>query len=354
MMFSMLRANDRGLPPAIEMISCGEERGQGNLLGIQPWLTAADYCSAERLFSVLDGYFAAGKAAGWLNTGTVTVLPEYIGAWLAVAGEEEPVSRPSSMTRAMIALVLRHPFAFLRQYLQAGEARRAIAAIFRLKAPSMAADYQRVFSQLAARYRVHLVAGSTILPDPAIVNGAVVAGDGPLYNVSVLYAPDGRAISPLVRKVFPTAEEQPFLAAGKVEDLPVFDTPAGWLGILICADAWFPACYEQMHALGAEMIAVPSYGIHQNLDDIWPGYSGYPPPADVDPADIGHLTRREAWRKYALEGRLPSSGAQLGLNVFLHGDFWENTGSGQTVAIHGDATWECSKQGVGALVSLWR
>ena len=350
----MLRANDRGLPPAVEMVSCGEMRGQGNLLGIQPWLTAEDYRSAERLFSVLDGYFAAGAAAGWLNAGTVVVLPEYLGAWLVVAGEAETVFRASSMPRAMLALALRHPLAFLRQYLHAGEAGRATAAVFRLKAPSMAADYQHIFSQLAAHYRVHLVAGSTILPDPAIVNGAVVAGDGPLYNVSVLYAPDGRALSPLVRKVFPTAEEQPFLAAGKVEDLPVFDTPAGWLGILICADAWFTACYERMRALGVEMIAVPSYGIHQNLDDIWPGYSGYPPPADVDPADVGQLARREAWRKYALEGRLPSSGAQLGLNVFLHGNFWGNTGSGQTVAIHGDATWECAKQDGGALVSLWK
>ncbi|HEY63838.1 MAG TPA: hypothetical protein G4O02_04650 [Caldilineae bacterium] len=41
---------------------------------------------------------------------------------------------------------------------------------------------------------------------------------------------------------------------------PAFDTPAGRLGVLICADSWYPQACEAMRDHSVEMIAVPWAG----------------------------------------------------------------------------------------------
>jgi hypothetical protein len=116
--------------------------------------------------------------------------------------------------------------------------------------------------------------------------------------------------------------EKPFTAPNPAADLPVFDTPAGKLGVLVCADSWYPEAYQQIQALGAELIAVPSAASHGEMwEQPWLGYNGRTAPGDVDPSDVGRLTEREAWGKYALAGRI--GGARAGINVFLYGELWD-------------------------------
>ena len=302
----------------------GEERGRGGLLGVQPYLTVAEYVCEDAYFTRLDGYLTTAHEAGLIDAQTVVVFPEFIGAWLVMI--EEPVSAERSMRAALAGMVLcyGHKLAFLRSLLFTPAVDRVRSALFTLKAAHMAAVYTRTFARLARDYGVTIVAGSIVLPDPCVADGVVRAGDGPLYNVSALFDPDGRARAPLTVKVFPTAEEQTFLDAGSVDALPVYNTPAGRLGVLICADAWFPESYAHLRAAGVEVVAVPSYTQPAGkLDMPWTGYSGYPAPADVDPTDVGRLTHGEAWARYALAGRLAASGARAGLLVGLRGCLWE-------------------------------
>lgn len=91
----------------------------------------------------------------------------------------------------------------------------------------MARRYQSVFSRLAQSYAVTVVAGSTVLPSPFVLDGRVRAREAPLYGVTAVFAPDGRAHGPLVRKMFPTGVERPFMTAGSVDALPAFEIPAG-------------------------------------------------------------------------------------------------------------------------------
>lgn len=295
-----------------------------NLLAIQPYMLTEDYASGERFEAKLDGYLAVAKAQGFLSERTVVIWPEYIGTWLAAAEERREVYEAPHLQQAMTTLVLSNLFSFLRWLPFADAQDRLKGALFLMKARRMAALYEQVFGRLAARYRIVLVAGSTVLPDPTVQDGHITIGSGPLYNTSAVFGPDGRLLGPLVRKLFPTKDELPFLRAGKPDDLPVFATPAGKLGVLICADSWYPTPYEKLRQKGAEVIAVPSYlataGAWQSP---WHGYSGSAAPAGVDPADIGRISEAQAWLKYALLGRLRETRARIGVNVFLRGRLWD-------------------------------
>src|SRR5688572_8788692 len=72
-------------PPMPAAFSHGHASPRGNLLGLQPCVTARDYASADALFASLNGDLQAAADRGWLNDRTVAVLPEYLGTWLAAA-----------------------------------------------------------------------------------------------------------------------------------------------------------------------------------------------------------------------------------------------------------------------------
>jgi len=339
---------DRPAPEAYPLESIGEDAGRGNLLGLQPRLEPADYASADRLLGRLDGYFAAARRGGVLNEKTVVLLPEYLGTWLATAGEKAGVYRAATVREAMLRMAASNLPAFLSRLPGAREREWGLATVIRMKAAAIVAGYHHVMSTLAQRYGAHVVAGSLLLPDPHVRNGELRAGCGPLYNVTPFYGPDGRVREPLVKKIHPIADELPVIRAGCCDALPVFSTPAGRLGVLICADSWFPDCYEALRKQDVELIAVPS--LATDMEALWDGYSGAPPPADVDLADVGRLTRADAWKKYTLAGLLTLSGARAGMNVFYQGRLWEMTPAGRAAAVVYGRVME---YGDAALVNLW-
>jgi predicted amidohydrolase len=337
----------------IEYVESGQENGRGNLLGIQPYMAPIDYRSAEAFGARLDGYMAAAAARGWLNERTIVVWPELIGAWLVAAGERESIYTAPKLADALRSLVLRQPFPFLKRLLWAGEKDRVAASLFRLKAVQMARIYQQVFADLSKTYAVTTVAGSIFLPLAQVVVGELRVGEGPLYNTSAVFGPDGSLFSPLVRKIYPVLMEKSFISAVLPQELPIFDTPAGRLGVLICADSWYPEPYARLKELGVELLAVPSFIAGNELWDLpWGGYDGAAPPNDVTLSDVGQLCEAEAWRKYALSGRLAASGARCGINVFLRGSLWDLGSCGRSLAVCEDEVTEAETDGA-ALINLW-
>src|SRR5512146_1390088 len=51
----------------------GQDTGQGNLLGIQPYMVSADYASEETFYARLDGCMQAANQKHWLNERTIAV-----------------------------------------------------------------------------------------------------------------------------------------------------------------------------------------------------------------------------------------------------------------------------------------
>ena len=343
-----------------EIVEYGVDTRRGNLLGVQPFMVPADYVSGEAFYAKIGGYLDAVDQRGWLNEKTVVVLPEYVGTWLVAVGEKRRVHQAESIERAMRALVLSNLFSFLKALpfakAEGADSKHPQAkyALFRMKGVRMAKIYHNVFSRLAREHAVTIVAGSIVLPSPEVVSGKLTVGAGPLYNVSVVYKPDGAAYEDIVRKAFPIEAELAFTARASVSELPVFDTPAGRLGVLICADSWYPSPYEMLKAKQADFVVVPSYLSPSGIwEQPWRGYDGAPAPSDVDARDVNTLTEGEAWLKYALAGRLADAGIEQGINVFLRGDLWDLGSDGHTIMVKAGMVTEANHVAGAAVVNFW-
>jgi len=341
-----------------EIAEYGTDAHRGNLLGIQPFMVPLDYASEERFYAKIDGILDVAFRRGWFNEKTIVVLPEYIGTWLVAAREKPRVYQAESINNAMQTLVLSNLLSFvlaLVKVLPFAKAKDVVKySLFRMKAARMAEIYHRVFSGLAKKHAVTIVAGSIVLPSPEVSNGKLAIGDGELYNVSVVYRPDGSAYENVVRKVFPTEAELPFTAQASAIELPVFDTLAGRLGVLICADSWYPSTYEAMKAKKADLVAVPSYlGPDGIWETVWRGYDGAPAPDDVDVRDVKRIAEGEAWLKYALAGRMAGAGIAHGINVFLRGDLWDLGSDGHTIVVKGRTVIEAKHVAGAAIINSW-
>lgn len=319
-------------PPLIDLI--GENQGAGNFVGIQPTMEPIDYASDSNFLKKLDIYFSRADLAGLFGQQTIVVLPEHLGTWLVAQNERKLVYTSAKVEEAMRAIVIRNFISFLPEYFSSNEEEAAKAALFRLKAEQTADTYTRVMRHLAVTYKVTIVGGSLILPNPRVAGDHLVIEAGPLYNASFVFYPDGRIDPQVTRKVFPVDEEKTMLAAGKLSEYPVYQTAAGKLAVMICADSWYPEAYEAAKAQAASLLAIPSYSAGDGLwSTQWKGYNGAPPPSDVDLADIGAITEKMAWLKYSMGGRAQEAGITAGINVFLRGSLWDMGDDGGTISL---------------------
>ncbi len=350
-------------PPKVDLnlqatSNLGDDSGAGNLVGIQPFMVPWDYASQKSFFLKLAGYMGIAKNERWLNEKTIVIFPEYIGTWLVATGEKRAVYQARGLTHAMLTLIASNLFSFLWILLAAlGRPRpRDIVkySLFQLKAAKMASSYQSVFARLAREYGVTIVAGSIVLPKPRIINGKLTVGRGALQDVSMVMRPDGTVHGRLVRKVFPIKEELNFIEAASLSEVPAYETPAGRLGVLICADSWYPEIYGTIKSKKPALMAVPSYlGPDGIWNKLWGGYNGSAQPADVNLNDLGQLTEGEAWRKYALPGRMQGSGASYGMNVFLRGSIWDLGSDGHTLTVNEGKLTETEHTAGASITNCW-
>ena len=329
---------EKRLGTIVQAQQIGQNADKGNLLGIQPWMETADYASQESFRNKLAGYFQDAQKRSWLVPNkTIVVLPEYLGTWLVAMNEKNSVYSAQTVTDALTTMVLTHPVDFLTNYITAPESvqNKTKYAVFAMKSKVMADAYQQTFSALASMYHVTIVAGSILLQNPGVTASTLTVNTGQLYNISVVFRPDGRVDSQLVKKVYLITDELPFICPARAADVPVFDTPVGKLGILVCADSWYPEAYKTLRQKGATLLAVPSYSAGQSIwSSTWQGYSGMTTPSDAR-ASVGHITEGQAWLKYAMAGRAtPEAGIEKGMNVFLRGNLWDLGSDGTTVSLN--------------------
>jgi predicted amidohydrolase len=301
----------------------------GNFLAIQPLMEPKDYQTAAAFAGKLEYYFLEAKSRHWLHESTIVVLPEYIGTWLVAAEEKNSVYSAPNIQRAMETMIKSNLFSFVSSYFSATAKDKVRDAVFRMKAGKMAKIYGDVLSALAKKYKLTIVGGSIVLPNPKVEDNNIIPQQGNLYNVSFLFYPDGSIDPKITLKVFPTKDEQNFLSEGKIDKLPVYETLAGKLGIIICADSWYDEVYKHFQDKNCELIAIPSFMTPNGLMRTkWKGYSGYAAPKDVDLKDIGSITERQAWEKYAMAGKFRNYNFRAGVNVFMRGKLWDITTDG--------------------------
>lgn len=98
-----------------------------------------------------------------------------------------------------------------------------------------------------------------------IVAGVSERDEENLYNSSVLIGPSG--LIGKYRKIQLWADEFLWYEPGNI-GLPVFTTPLGRIGMLICNDMWYQECYRILAVQGADIVCCCVNGVwHNDLPD---------------------------------------------------------------------------------------
>jgi nitrilase len=93
--------------------------------------------------------------------------------------------------------------------------------------------------------------------DIYLVIGVIERDGGTLYCTVLFFAPDGAYLGKH-RKVMPTASERLVWGFGDGSTMPVFDTPLGKLGAVICWENYLPLMRAAMYAKGIELYCAPT------------------------------------------------------------------------------------------------
>ncbi len=87
------------------------------------------------------------------------------------------------------------------------------------------------------------------------------------YNTAVLFSPKGERIGVYRNRIPAFCEKEMGIAPG--DSFPVFDTPLGKIGMLICWDVIFPEAALTLARQGAEIICVPIGGAGEHWECLW-------------------------------------------------------------------------------------
>ncbi len=104
---------------------------------------------------------------------------------------------------------------------------------------------------------VDTLAGIAAQSQVYLVIGVIERDGGTLYCTVLFFAPDGRYLGKH-RKLMPTASERLIWGFGDGSTLPVFDTPIGRLGAVICWENYMPLLRMSMYAKGIQLYCAPT------------------------------------------------------------------------------------------------
>ena len=90
-----------------------------------------------------------------------------------------------------------------------------------------------------------------------LVIGVIERQGGTLYCTVLFFAPDGSYLGKH-RKVMPTASERLVWGFGDGSTMPVFDTPLGKVGAVICWENYLPLLRAAMYGKGIEIYCAPT------------------------------------------------------------------------------------------------
>lgn len=120
------------------------------------------------------------------------------------------------------------------------------------------ASFQELFTGLAKRRDLHIVAGTHFYYNVT---------DGKFYNSSFLFTPDGQVREQRkTHRAYELVHNRHMVTPG--DALPVFETDLGRVGITICYDCAFPETARSLALRGAEVIFNPAcvfdlYGVRR-------------------------------------------------------------------------------------------
>lgn len=121
-----------------------------------------------------------------------------------------------------------------------------------------------IFSELARKYNIYIMAGSGLFPGNK---------DSDIYNIAYLFAPDGRLIGKEKKNHLLPLEDSWGVRVG--DRLQVYNTEIGMLTFPICMDATYFETFQIARKKGAEIVIIPianpdpEYNYWTALRGIW-------------------------------------------------------------------------------------
>jgi nitrilase len=128
-----------------------------------------------------------------------------------------------------------------------------------LRTPAGRDDFRRYFDSAidVPGPAVDLLSGTARENNVHLVIGVIEREIGTLYCTALFFAPDGTFLGKH-RKLMPTAMERIVWGFGDGSTMPVFDTPLGKLGAVICWENYMPMLRMAMYAKGIQLYCAPT------------------------------------------------------------------------------------------------
>ncbi|MFW5976391.1 MAG: nitrilase-related carbon-nitrogen hydrolase [Bacillota bacterium] len=232
-----------------------------HLVAVQMELDVKDYWNETLFRKKIDSIMQKIESERKGDDPTLVVFPEDTGLMLVAQGYKNSLQNVNNIS---IGIEKLSKNLFLKTlWTKIVYDLPWVPALFYNRHQQIARTYFKVFSEMAAKYEVYLVGGSVILPDYEIEDGKALIKkplDSKVYNISYLFDPRGNIIGKQkkVNLIELEAEDALNLNKGKTEELEVFETELGKIGIAICLDAFEDRVIEKLVEKDADILVQPS------------------------------------------------------------------------------------------------
>ncbi len=271
------------------IITIGTDAGNGNILGIQPQLTAANYANIPTFKESIRAYLVEAKSKQLIGPKTVVLLPEQIGSLLIAYEEKEKVYTASTMEEAMQAIVRTNLFKFIIEFFSSDTPNKSMKAAIAMKSKQSGKIYWEVFGDLAKEFNVTIAAGSIILPNPnRTAEGTLKVNKGNLFNTAAIFNRDGKVDTLLQKTEFP------------IEQLE---------GLMSRFETSIQVFQKSNQSMG--------------------------------------------WKLFDIKSPTANSSIHYGMNLSIAGQFWDKKGDGRALVINNDSVSVIPAATTGRIINLW-
>ncbi|TAH10011.1 MAG: hypothetical protein EAZ12_05415 [Sphingobacteriia bacterium] len=271
------------------IITIGTDAGNGNILGIQPQLTASNYANIPTFKETIRAYLLEAKSKQLINPKTVVLLPEQIGSLLIAYEEKEKVYTAATMEEAMQSIVRTNLFKFIVEFFSSDTPNKSMKAAIAMKSKQAGKIYWEVFGDLAKEFNVTIAAGSILLPNATrTAEGTLIVNKGNLFNTAAIFNRDGKVDTLLQKTEFP------------------IDQLSGLMSQFETSIHVFQKSNQSM-----------------------------------------------GWKLFDIKSPTANSAIHYGMNLSIAGQFWDKKGDGRALVINNDSITVIPAATTGRMINLW-
>lgn len=230
-----------------------------NVIGVEPHLEPTDFASAAHLEIKLSSYLEAARENGLLRPDTLVLFPAHVGTGLLAAGHKSRTYEAGTISSALTPIISYNLAQFGKNYYIFDAPNKRVAAAIRAQSQAAAEAINAVFSALAQKYGVTIVAGSGLLMTPGIYPDGLTYGHGPIFHTSFVFTPDGKPLVDAVRQIEPSDAESAVTEPSLAEFLPIFTAGGTNYGVAIGADASRDDVTDHYMAEDVSLILSPQF-----------------------------------------------------------------------------------------------